>query len=247
MEKVKTMVKVNIDGAEIQAEAGQTVLEAASENNVYIPTLCHHESIEPYGACRLCMVEVTARGRQRLVTSCLYGVEEGLTVRTDTPRVQKVRRMVMQLLLARCPESKVLQDMAAKLGVEKTPFKADGDHGNCILCALCTRACEEVVGRSAISLVDRGVERKVSTPFEVASETCIACGSCAYVCPTGAIALEDKGDTRTIRMPNVTMDFKLKTCNNCGRCWAPEKQLEFMRKSAELAEDAFELCPDCRP
>jgi bidirectional [NiFe] hydrogenase diaphorase subunit len=240
------MVKLTIDGKEFQAEEGKTILEVAREHNIDIPSLCYHEAVEPYGACRLCMVEITSRGRQRLVTSCLYPVEEGLVVKTDTPRVKSVRRMVIELLLARCPDSEVLQELAAKLGVEKPRFVPDEGKGNCILCALCTRACREVVGASAISLVNRGIDREMSTPFYKLSDACIACGSCAYICPTNAISLEDVGDTRIITMPTVTQKFKLKKCTVCGRYWAPERQLEYICKTADLPADAFEKCPDCR-
>ena len=196
------MVTVTIDGQELQAEEGKTVLEVARENGIDIPALCHHEEVAPYGACRLCMVEITTRrGRKRLVASCLYPVEEGLSVKTDTERVGNVRRMVIELLLARCPDSDVIRDMARRLGVDKSHFKAEKDNRKCILCALCNRVCREVVGVSAISLANRGVERRMTTPFNDFSEACIGCGSCAYVCPTGAITVEDVGDTRTVTMP----------------------------------------------
>jgi len=179
-----SMVTFTIDGREIQAEEGQTVLEAAADNNIYIPSLCYHEAVSPYGACRLCMVEVVSRGRERLVASCLYPVEDGLVVKTDTPRVRNVRRMVIEFLLSRCPDSEVIQDLATKLGIDGTRFKPEEGNHKCILCALCTRVCEEIVGVSAISLVNRGVDRQMATPFYCFSEACIACGSCAFVCPT---------------------------------------------------------------
>lgn len=238
------MVTLTIDGREVQAEEGAMILEVARAHNIYIPALCYHEEVAPYGACRLCMVEIVTNGKERLVASCLYPVEEGLIVKTSTERVMNNRRMIMELLLARCPNNKVIQDLAKQVGVDKTPFKLEDKQ--CILCGLCVRACEEVVGVSAISLVNRGVDRQMTTPFNDFSEACIGCGSCAYVCPTGAISMEDVGDTRIIDMPQVKMEFKLKKCNKCGKYWAPERQLEYIAKIAGLAPETFDVCPDCR-
>jgi NADH dehydrogenase/NADH:ubiquinone oxidoreductase subunit G len=241
------MVTLTIDGREFRAEEGKTVLEIARKNGIDIPALCHHEEVSPYGACRLCMVEITTRrGRKRLVTSCLYPVEEGLMVETHTERVRNVRRMVIELLLARCPDSEVIQDWARKLGVSGDRFRSEDGNRKCILCALCNRVCQEVVGVSAISLANRGVERRMTTPFNDFSEACIGCGSCAYVCPTGAISFEDVGDTRTVAMPHVTMEFNLKKCAKCGKYWAPERQLEYIAQIAGLSPETFEVCPDCR-
>ncbi len=240
------MATLTIDGRQVQAEDSQTVLEAAINSNIYIPTLCHHESVAPYGGCRLCLVEISQGGRERLVASCLYPVKDGLTVKTDSPRISNVRRTVIELLLARCPDSEVIQALAARLGVTASRFPAETNNHKCILCALCTRACQEVVGAAAIGLVSRGVNRQMATPFYDFSEVCIACGSCAEICPTGAITITDAGDTRTIVMPNVTMEFKLKKCASCGRYWAPERQLEFMRQQAGLPADYYDKCPDCR-
>lgn len=240
------MVRLTIDGREFQAEEGRTVLEVANENGIYIPTLCYHEEVSPYGACRLCMVEVARKGRKRLVASCLYPVAEGLVVKTESPEVSSIRRTVIELLLARCPDSEVVQEMAHALGVGEPSFRPEEDNHKCILCALCTRVCQEVVGVSAISLVNRGVDRQMATPFYDLSEVCIGCGSCSYVCPTRAIDFEDVGDTRVITMPHVTMEFKLKKCSKCGGYWAPEEQLKYIARKAGLAPEAFDICPDCR-
>ena len=240
------MVTLTIDGREIQAEDGKVILEVAREKNIYIPALCYHEEVASYGACRLCLVEIVRRGRERLVASCLYLVEEGLIVRTDSPRITSVRRMITELLLTRCPDSEVLQGLAVKLDIDKTRFKLEEGNKKCILCALCTRVCEEMVGVSAISLVNRGVDRQMATPFYDFSEACIACGSCAEVCPTQAIVMEDIGDTRKISMPYTTMEFKLKKCNICGRYWGPERQQDYIIRQASLPDDAFDNCPDCR-
>ena len=236
-----------IDGREMEAKEGQTVLQVAKKHFIDIPTLCYHEGVGAYGSCRLCLVEVEKKGRKKLVTSCLYPVEEGLNVLTDTTKIRSNRKTIMQLLLARCPENQAIKDMAEKLGVTETPFKLENK--NCILCGLCTRACEEVVGASAISLVNRGVNREVAAPFYEAADACIGCGSCVYVCPIGAIKLEDKGDTRVLTMPNPEMqkvEFKLKQCKKCGAYWAPEKQIAYICKTTGQPEEMFDICPDCR-
>ncbi|MBI4187201.1 MAG: (2Fe-2S)-binding protein [Chloroflexi bacterium] len=240
------MVTLTIDGREVRAEEGKVLLEVARDNRIDIPALCQHDSVAAYGACRLCMVEISRKGREKLVASCLYPAEEGLVVKTDSPRVIHVRRTVTELLLARCPDSEVLQDLARKLGIERPRFSLEEGNHKCILCALCTRACEQVVGASAISLANRGTARQMATPFHAFSEACIACGTCAEICPTRAIDINDVGDTRIIVMPNVTMEFKLKQCSVCGSYWAPERQLEHIIRQAGLPDNAFDKCPDCR-
>jgi bidirectional [NiFe] hydrogenase diaphorase subunit len=242
------MVKLTINGRQINAPEGTTILNAARENNISIPTLCNNEEVAPYGACRMCLVDIkTARGRQRLVTSCIYQVEEGLTVQTHSERVLRNRRMLLELLLARCPDSTVIQNMAQDVGVNKTRLVEHTGNNLCILCANCVRTCEEVVGVAAISLARRGVERKMTTPFdEDFSEVCIGCGSCAYSCPTGAITMEDKGGTRTVKWPHNCMDFKMKKCTVCGNYWAPEKQIEHIAKISGTPLSAYDVCPDCR-
>lgn len=241
------MVTLTIDGREVQAEEGAVILDIAKDNNIYIPALCSHEGVTPYGACRLCMVEIGQRGRERLVASCLYPVEEGLTVKTNTERVNEVRRMVAELLLARCPDSEVIQDLASKLGVDKPTFRLEEGNRRCILCALCARVCQEVVGVSAISLVNRGVNRRLATPFDTDySEACIGCGSCVYVCPTHAITMEDTGERRLIKWPHNRMEFKLKKCKICGNYWAPEKQIEYIAKISGTLSGEYDVCPNCR-
>ncbi|MBM3119404.1 MAG: 2Fe-2S iron-sulfur cluster binding domain-containing protein [Chloroflexi bacterium] len=239
------MITFKIDGREFKAEKGQTILQVARENGIDIPTLCHHEAIEPYGACRLCIVEISRGGRSRIVTSCLYPVEEGLEVKTGSPRVISNRKMILELLLARCSKNSVIRELASHMGVEQPSFKSEYlEDNDCIVCGLCVRACEQVVGVSAISLVNRGITKEPASPFLESALACIGCGSCYYICPTGAIKMEDRGDIRIIH--NWKVEFKLKKCRVCGDYWAPEKQLEYIRTKWGLPEDFFDICPTCK-
>ncbi len=239
------MVTFNIDGREFKAEEGQTILQVARENGIDIPTLCHHEAIEPYGACRLCIVEISKGRRSRIVTSCLYPVEEGLEVKTNSPRVISNRKMLVELLLARCSKNKVIKELASQMGIEQSIIRPEYlEDNDCMVCGLCVRTCEQVVGVSAISLVNRGITKEPASPFLEPARDCIGCGSCYYVCPTGAIKMEDRKDTRIIY--NWKVEFKLKKCKVCGNYWAPEKQLEYIRKKWNLPEDFFDICPTCK-
>ena len=183
------MVTLTIDGHEVQAEEGMNLLQVARGIGIDIPTLCYHEAVTPYGACRLCVVEVIRRGRSSVSASCTYPVENGIEVRTDSPRALRARRMVVELLLARCPNVEVIRDLADKMGIEKPRFQEE-EGEDCILCGLCVRVCQEVVGESVLGFINRGVERTITTPFDTPSEKCIGCGACALVCPTGAIKIE---------------------------------------------------------
>jgi bidirectional [NiFe] hydrogenase diaphorase subunit len=242
------MVKITINGRNITAAEGTTILYAARQNNIEIPTLCENEAVAPYGACRLCLVEIkTAKGRERLVTSCLYQVEEGLIVQTKTERIQKIRKMLIELLLARCPDSDVILQLAKEYGVTGGRLTAQTGNNKCILCANCARTCEEVVGVAAISLSKRGVEREITTPFaENFSKDCIGCGSCSYSCPTGAITVEDKNGTRKIIWPHNEVKFKMQKCSVCGEYWAPVKQVEYVAKTSGTPVSDYDVCPNCR-
>lgn len=237
------MVRIRIDGKEIEAEKGSMVIEAAREAGAVIPSLCYNDELPPYGACRLCLVEVKKGKRTRITTSCNYPVMEGIKVFTATEKILKYRRVNMELILARCPNSVNIKDMAREMGVDKPRFSLKDE--DCMLCGLCVRACKDVVGVSAINFVNRGDKRWVATPFFDHSTVCIGCGSCAYVCPTQCIGMEDKGDVR--RFSKWNTEFKLRACKACGCHFAPEFQLEYMRKKANLPKDHFDTCPNCRP
>lgn len=174
-------MNLKINGIDVQVEKGNTLLEASRFYGIEIPTLCHNDGLSPYGACRLCLVEIGAPPRSKLVTSCTFPAEEGLEVRTHSRRVISARKMVIELLLASCPQSKIIQDLASKHGVSKVRFKQE--HEDCILCGLCVRMCEEQMMAKAIGFINRGNKRKISTPFDVKSDACRVCGGCIYICP----------------------------------------------------------------
>jgi bidirectional [NiFe] hydrogenase diaphorase subunit len=191
------MITLTIDGQEIETEPGQTILEVAREHRIPIPTLCYHEALKPFAACRMCVVELENRRGGQLVPACTYPCEEGLIVHTDSEKVRRSRRMTIELLMASAAHVPLIRTMAEELGVTVPRFVMEPD--DCILCGLCVRACQEIVGVGAISLINRGIEKEISPPFHVASHACIRCGTCVLVCPTGAITLADiTGGTQTV-------------------------------------------------
>jgi predicted molibdopterin-dependent oxidoreductase YjgC len=184
------MISVTIDGRSGQVEEGATILEAARQLGTEIPTICHHPALEPYAACRICMVEVVSDGRSDLVTSCNTAAKNGMTVKTRSAKVRRARKMNLELLLARTPGVKVIRDLARASGVSVARFPVEDAEEDCVLCGLCVRVCESVVGVSAICFANRGADREVATPFHQPSDVCIACGACTHVCPTGSVQME---------------------------------------------------------
>jgi bidirectional [NiFe] hydrogenase diaphorase subunit len=252
------MVRLIIDGTRLQAGAGATILEAAQQAGIWIPTLCHHEALTPYGGCRLCAVEVKEGGATRIVSSCAYTVAEGIEVSTTSDTILELRRFMLSLLLAEAPEAQVLQALAAELGAMPiTRFTPRNEL--CIACGRCIRACRELAGVSAIDFAARGYEKKAATPFFERSDCCIGCGTCVAVCPTGAITMKDvpEGETAAIPgggeiagpariMENWKTGLACKRCAKCGEPFAPRVQLEYFTRRASLAADFFEVCLNCR-
>jgi predicted molibdopterin-dependent oxidoreductase YjgC len=207
---MKSTVNLTINGQKVEARAGQTVLEAAEEAGIYIPTLCHHPALEPIGACRMCMIEISKF--QPLYPACAYKVSEGLAVETHSERVENVRRFVLNLLLSDHPLDCMtceraghceLQDLAYEYGIKESRYPGEQhdyvldtanpfyerDYNKCVLCRRCVRACKEINGVEAIAVIERGFDAKIGTAFDglMQDSPCEFCGMCVEVCPTGAL------------------------------------------------------------
>lgn len=188
-------IRLKINGIETEAEDRTTILAIAEKLGIKIPTLCHHPLLEPYGVCRICTVEVKSSKRTRMVTACNYPATNGIEVLTNSPRVRRDRKIILEWMMARCGHVKVLEDLAEEYGIKEPRFGRGDD--DCILCGLCVRICSEVVGANVLAFYNRGATREVSTAYGETSSKCIACGACAAVCPTDAIKIEN--DSELIR------------------------------------------------
>ena len=243
-DREERMLTVTIDGRAAKAREGAYVLEAARAAGVEIPTLCHHEALEPYGGCRLCVVDVTKAewgGWCKMVISCQYPVEEGLIVRTDSERVRETRRVVLDLLLARCPETPLVQRLAREHGIERTSYVANGEPTDCILCALCTRICDHI-GVSAIATVDRGIGRQVAPPYHEPPPDCIGCLACAEICPTSFIQYQTSDRSRTI----WGKTFEMLRCSSCGRAHITVAEAGHFAGRGGVPKSYFETCDVCK-
>ena len=202
-------IALTIDDKDIVVDSGTTILEAALQNGIYIPHLCYHPDLKPTGACRLCIVEL---GNGRLVTSCRMPVEQGMVVRTRSPEVDKVRRTIVELLVAdhhascrgcaasgHCELQKVMayihidRKRVQRLRPPKTELPQDTsnpffdyDPNKCVLCGICVSTCEQVQG--ALHFVGRGYNTKIV--FLGDSSICESCGECGRRCPVGALMVK---------------------------------------------------------
>jgi heterodisulfide reductase subunit A len=194
------VIKLTINGKTHEFDEGKTLLECLQSAGIKVPTLCYHKALIPYGACRLCLVEVIQRGRSTIQTSCTYPANNNLEVKTESERVKKSRKIMLELLLARCPDSKVIQNIAEEYGVRETRFTKRNE--DCFLCGLCTRMCNERMGIAAIGFINRGPHRKVCPPFDATSDVCQTCGACAFICPTERIKLEKISKNKEVPILN---------------------------------------------
>jgi NADH dehydrogenase/NADH:ubiquinone oxidoreductase subunit G len=175
-------ILLQIDGKEVKATEGMTVLEAAKGAGIFIPTLCYHEKLEPFGGCRICIVEVEIRGWTKLVVSCVYPVENNLVVRTRSEKIDRIRKTILELLMAHAPDSPVLIDLAKEYGADRDRFEKEASF--CIHCGLCVRYCAEVKQKHAVGFIDRGIRKEISFVPEIAEKECNSCKECFPLCPT---------------------------------------------------------------
>lgn len=249
-----TIIKLHIDGTEVEIEKneGKTILNLAQLCGIKIPTLCYHPILEPHGGCRLCMVEITKpswNGWSKLVVSCAYPAEDRLIVKTNSEQVYEARKFVLELLLTRCPDSKRIQELADEYGIKESRFVSAEKHDsdimkNCILCGLCVRVCRDLIGESILSFAYRGVTRKIMTPYGEPSELCLACGACAFVCPTGAIELNNVVPYRTVEPWHTKQEMK--QCFSCGEYFIPVILADKLKRKIDVNFDMIELCSNCR-
>jgi len=242
------MLKLTINGKSVQAREGAYLLEVAREAGVDIPTLCQFDGLEPWGGCRLCQVQITRDGWdgwKKMVVGCMYPAEEGLIVLTETDEVRETRRVVLDLLLARCPDTPLIQGLAREYGVAATSYVRNPEPTDCILCALCTRVCDHI-GVSAISTTNRGAGKEIAPPFHEPPEACIGCLACAEVCPTDFIPFRSSNAKRSI----WGKEFEMLRCPDCGKAVITKDQAAFHARNnaeaTEVPEEWFQYCDACK-
>jgi predicted molibdopterin-dependent oxidoreductase YjgC len=240
------MVEFTIDGKTIVAEEGESLLKVALAHGFDIPYLCYHPAVTPYGACRMCLVEVTSeshgRKRTKLTTSCNFPVMPGIEVVTDSERIMENRKGVVELLLARAPDAERIQALAEQYGVKEQAYTPSNQ--DCIVCGLCVQVCRDVMGVEALGFINRGDQKDVAVPFADDSKECIGCASCASVCPTQCIEVIDEGLVR--RLPRWNAVHQLVRCRLCGQPVATAKHLAYLKDKLNLEEDLQNVCPSCR-
>ncbi len=237
------LVHLTINGKVVQAEEGEMLLTVIRREGIQIPATCHHEAVEPFGACRLCTVEITKEewdGWSNYVTSCLYPVQDGLIINTHSPTVIELRKTLIDLQLARCPNSPEIRQLAEEYGITRTTYEEIPDGDNCILCALCTRICDQM-GFAAISTVGRGHGKVIAPPLDEAPPDCVGCLACALNCPTNVIEFTDEGSVRTI----WKKQFELISCAKCDRKTITKEFAESLSESRNIPFSYFEICDEC--
>jgi len=232
------MIEITIDQKPCTCEKGETILNAATRCGIEIPTLCHHEGLCAQGVCRVCMVEIVENDRSQMVAACIFPIQRSVSVLTDSEKVKKHRASVISLLLARTPDSERIELLAKRYNVQPTERFVTQSGEKCMVCGLCVRACSSL-GSGAISTVNRGITKEISTPYDEPSAACIGCSSCANVCPTGYIDVEEYDGTRTI----WGKKFEMIRCSVCGRHYMPKEQYDYICE--KTGYDGQPVCENC--
>ncbi len=175
-------ILIQIDGKEVMAKKGMTVLDAAKSAGIFIPTVCHHEQLEPFGGCRICIVDAEIGGRSMLAASCVYPVEENMVINTRSEKIDRIRKSLLELLMAHAPDSPQLIELAEEYGADRDRYEKETSF--CIHCGLCVRYCTEVEKKDALGFIDRGVRKEISFIPEIAAQVCNDCKRCFPLCPT---------------------------------------------------------------
>ena len=175
-------ILLRIDGKEVRAEEGTNLLEAARGAGITIPTLCYHEELAPFGGCRLCLMEAEENGQHRLVASCVHPVEREMVLRTRSEKIDRLRKALLELLLAHAPHSPLLLEMAEEYGADPERFAKDASF--CVHCGLCVRYCAEVKKINAVGFIDRGIHKEICFIPQIAAAECNGCKECFPLCPT---------------------------------------------------------------
>ena len=239
MSEKAEMLTITIDGVECTCEKGEYIYDVARRNNIAIPVLCRSDAFSEHRACcRICIVEVETRGRRKVVTSCVYPIEQECAVYTKSEKILEERAVILSLLARRAPSAKCIADMNEMWGREGFERLVTIDNEKCILCGLCVQACDSL-GTGAISTILRGTEKKVDTPYGMPSDFCVGCLSCANVCPAGAIDYAQDETTRTI----WKRSFELVFCAECGSIMGTP---ESVRHAVGADGEAPVLCDSCR-
>lgn len=233
------MPTLRVNGRKVTVARDAYLLEACRAAGVDVPTLCNFDGLEPWGGCRLCVVDMSLAKWDddwfKMVTACNHPVEEGMTVVTDSERVLATRRVVLDLLLARCPETPVIQRLAREHGIEETSYEPNPEFTDCILCGLCTRVCDHI-GVSAIASTDRGWGREIAPPFNEPPPDCIGCLACAEICPTDHIKFTSSNLRRTI----WGKEFEMLRDSKTGEAVITKAQAEHFAKRSGVPHSYFE-------
>ena len=233
-------MEIKLNGQEYEAYPGESILDLCRREKVPLPTLCYHQAFGGQGVCRMCMVEVAEPGPKeaRLVAACTYPLNTSVEINTESERIKRIRKTIIMLLARRANDHPLLEKLADDYGAPRLS-EIIVQPPDCILCGLCVHACEEM-GKSAIWSMFRGIDKRIATPYDEASEDCIGCAACARICPTQAISYSEKGSVRTI----WNKDFALAACMRCGKYYATQEELLYLQEHGDYGQE--NLCESCR-